>query len=138
MARPARRRGWWGFEFAGDPVNLGCIDVALSCNLNLGGEVKKGQDSSGAWRIGRRVTSASISPSHLMCAVAKFPWCSKGPSITSHCPFANSCDSFIPYNPSAPIYTAKFGAVDTSVLGVSVVDNEHLHGTVFTQVSAPP
>ena len=131
--RPAAEGGG-DFEFEGDDVFLEC-GTDLDCTLNLSGSVKKCQDSNGEWRIGVRVTGANVSPGDFLCAfvtVGGFPWYSKDPSITSHCPFEDNCDSFIPYDANASSYTANFGTIDVSVPGSTLVDNEHLHGVVFT------
>lgn len=132
--RPAAEGGG-DFEFSGSNVDLSCPSASPSCNLSLGGEVKKCQDSNGNWRIGVRVNSADVTPGDFLCnfiTVGGFPWYSKDPTIASHCPFEDDCDSFIPYDPSASTYTANFGTIDVSAPTGTLVSGEHLHGVIFT------
>lgn len=122
------------FDFVGDDVELDCA-LNLNCTLTLSGKVKKCQDSGGAWRIGVQVNSADVAAGDSLCglvSVGGFPWYSKDPTIANHCPFEDNCDNFIPYNPSASSYTANFGTIDVTALGMNLVDNEHVHGVVFT------
>lgn len=121
------------FEFVGSNVDLQCL-LNLNCTLTLRGEVKKCQDSNGDWRIGVRVNSSSVSGIFPCGAVSVggFPWYSKDHGITPHCEFANDCDDFILYNPSATSYFANFGKIDVSALGVTLVDGEHVHEVEFT------
>ncbi|QJX01890.1 hypothetical protein HML84_05635 [Alcanivorax sp. IO_7] len=135
--RPAAEGGG-DFVFEGDNVDLAC-DLNLNCTLALSGQVKKCQDSTGAWRIGVKVTGATVSNGTFCGAVnvSGFPWYSKDASITPHCPFEDDCDSFIPYVSGATSYMGNFGAISVSALGFSLVDNEHVHNVVFTPVSAP-
>lgn len=133
--RPAAEGGG-EFEFSGTDVDFTCTSADWGCNLALSGEVKKCQDSSGAWRIGVRVNAADLSSGDFACnflTVGGFPWYSRDPSIASHCPFEDDCDNFVPYEPSASTYTANFGnvTVGASLVG-NLVDAEHLHGVVFT------
>lgn len=133
--RPAAEGGG-AFDFSGSGVELSCPSATLSCNLTLSGEVKKCEDSTGNWRIGVKVTGADVSAGDFLCSfitVSGFPWYSKDPSIASHCPFEDNCESFIPYNPGASTYTGNFGNVTVSAsLFGTLVDAEHLHGVVFT------
>ncbi|MBL7250215.1 hypothetical protein [Alloalcanivorax marinus] len=133
--RPAAEGGG-DFDFSGDDVDLSCSAASPNCNLTLSGQVKKCQDSNGAWRIGVKVTGADVSPGDFLCnfiTVSGFPWYSKDDSITPHCPFEDDCDSFIPYDANASTYTGNFGniTVDASLVG-NLVDAEHVHGVVFT------
>jgi hypothetical protein len=133
--RPAAEGGG-AFDFSGSGVDLTCPGANPSCNLTLSGEVKKCQDSTGAWRIGVRVTDADVSPGTFLCnfiTVSGFPWYSGDVDADSHCPFEDDCDNFIPYDPSASTYTANFGnvTVSASLVG-TLVNAEHLHGVVFT------
>lgn len=130
--RPAAEGGG-DFVFEGDGVDLAC-SLDLNCTLALSGQVKKCQDSDGEWRIGVRVTDADVS-NGTFCgsvSVSSFPWYSKDPTIASHCPFEDDCDSFIPYDPNATSYTANFGTIDVSVIGIDLVEGEHVHGVTFT------
>ena len=122
------------FEFVGDNVELGCGSLGLDCTLSLGGKVKKCQDSDGAWRIGVQVNSSDVSGNFLCNTVVLggFPWYSKDPTIGSHCPFEDDCDSFIPYDPSASTYVGNFGEIDINVLGSPEVVAGHVHSVVFT------
>lgn len=131
---------WWGlpstgadFAFSGSNVDLQCA-LNLNCTLTLRGKVQKCQDSSGAWRIGVQVNSASVSGSFPcgVVSVGGFPWYSKDPTIANHCPFEDDCDSFIPYTPGATTYTGHFGTISVSALGIGLVNNEHVHNVVFT------
>ncbi len=130
--RPAAEGGG-EFNFSGTHLEFTCT---WGCNLALSGEVKKCQDSGGAWRISVRVTGVDMSPGDFACnffTADDFPWYFKDPTIANHCPFEDDCDSFIPYDPSAPTYTANFGdiTVDASLVG-NLVNAEHLHDVVFT------
>tara|TARA_R100000963_G_C4621637_1_gene88965 strand:+ start:295 stop:993 length:699 start_codon:yes stop_codon:yes gene_type:complete len=130
--RPAAEGGG-EFVFEGEGVDLECA-LDLNCTLALSGQVKKCQDSNGDWRIGVQVTDATVSDG-TFCGVVNvdgFPWYSKDPTIASHCPFEDDCDSFIPYDPSATSYTANFGTIDVSALGMGLVSGEHVHSVVFT------
>ena len=130
--RPAAEGGG-DFVFEGDSVELNCA-LDLNCTLALSGQVQKCQDSNGEWRIGVKVTDANVSNGFL-CGVVNvggFPWYAKDANIASHCPFEDDCDSFIPYDPSATNYTGNFGAINVSALGINLVNNEHVHGVVFT------
>ncbi|MEO1892301.1 MAG: hypothetical protein ABGX84_05775 [Alcanivorax sp.] len=132
--RPAAEGGG-EFDFSGTDLDFTCDPVSWGCNLTLSGEVKKCQDSSGAWRVGVRVTDADLSAGSFACdlfTVDGFPWYFKDPTIASHCPFEDDCDSFIPYNPNASTYTGNFGSVSVSSFLNTYVDNGHLHGVVFT------
>ena len=123
------------FEFRGTGVALDCPEIGLSCTLTLSGQVRKCQDSNGDWRIGVRVTAADAQPGDFLCIglnISGFPWYSKDPSITPHCPFEDDCDSFIPYDPNATTYTGNFGNVTVSSILGTFVNSEHLHGVVFT------
>lgn len=140
--RPAAEGGG-AFDFIGDDVDLTCPGTNPSCTLTLSGEVKKCQDSNGDWRIGVRVTGGDVNPGDFLCnfiSLGGFPWYSKDPSITPHCPFEDDCDSFIPYDPSASNYVGNFGSIDVTTPIGMVVDNEHVHNVVFTpgHVSNPP
>ena len=130
--RPAAEGGG-DFVFEGDNVELICA-LDLNCTLALSGQVKKCQDSTGAWRIGVKVTGADVSNGTFcgLVNVGGFPWYSKDASITPHCPFEDDCDSFIPYDPNATTYTGNFGDISVTALGMTLVDNEHVHGVVFT------
>ena len=130
--RPAAEGGG-DFVFEGDNVDLYCA-LDLNCTVALSGQVKKCQDSSGAWRIGVKVNSAILSNGTFCGAitVGGFPWYSKDPTIANHCPFEDDCDSFIPYDPNATSYTGNFGSIDVSALGQPLVEGEHIHGVVFT------
>ncbi len=121
------------FEFVGTNVDLNCA-LDLNCTLGLSGKVQKCQDSNGDWRIGVQVNAADVSGSFLCNAVTVggFPWYSKDPTIANHCPFEDDCDSFIPYDPSASSYTANFGEINVSAIGMSLVNQGHVHGVVFT------
>lgn len=122
------------FAFSNDDVDLGCSIASLNCTLELTGQVKKCQDSNGDWRVGVKVTGGDASDG-LFCGTVdlyNFPWYSKDPAIASHCPFEDDCDSFIPYDPNASVYTGNFGAVSVDALGSNLVDEEHLHGVDFT------
>jgi hypothetical protein len=122
------------FTFSNSDVDLGCSIASLNCTLELAGQVKKCQDSNGDWRIGVRVTDGSASDG-LFCGTVdlyNFPWYSKDPTIASHCPFEDDCDSFIPYDANASTYTGNFGAISVDALGANLVDQEHLHSVVFT------
>jgi hypothetical protein len=138
--------GWYGrpaaegggeFDFSGTNLDFECNSVSWGgCNLALSGEVKRCQDSSGAWRIGVRVTDADMSPGGFACnffIADGFPWYLKDPTIANHCPFEDDCDSFIPYDPNASAYTASFGAISisASVIG-DLAAEEHMHNVVFT------
>ncbi|QVL42065.1 MAG: hypothetical protein KFB92_11290 [Alcanivorax sp.] len=132
--RPAAEGGG-DFDFSGSDVYLVCGTADPSCNLTLSGQVKKCEDSNGDWRVGVKVTGADVAAGDFVCNflnVSGFPWYSKDPTITPHCPFEDDCDSFIPYDPSAPAYTANFGdiSVSASILG-PWVNAEHVHGVVF-------
>ena len=130
--RPAAEGGG-DFSFSGF-FALACDGPPSDCILNLTGEVKKCQDSNGGWRIGVRVNDSQVDPGDFLCnfiALDGFPWYSKDPSVTSHCPFTDDCDNFIPYDPNASSYTANFGLIDIDVLGSPQVVNGHLHGVVF-------
>ena len=132
--RPAAEGGG-DFEFSGDNVALDCPDQSVSCTLSLSGQVKKCLDSDENWRIGVKVTGADVSAGDFLCSlltVSGFPWYSKDPTIASHCHFEDNCDTFIPYVPDAASYTANFGNVTVSSFLDTYVDNEHLHGVVFT------
>jgi len=131
--RPAAEGGG-EFTFSDDSVVLDCNPPTIDCNLSLSGEVKKCQDSDGQWRIGVRVTGASTSGSFLCDAlnISGFPWYSKDPTIASHCPFEDNCDTFIPYDPSATTYTANFGDITVSSLLGTYVQDEHVEGVIFT------
>ncbi|MBZ2188524.1 hypothetical protein K8B33_05420 [Alcanivorax sp. JB21] len=121
------------FQFSG-PTELGCGSLDLDCTLTLGGKVKKCQDSSGAWRIGVQVNSSNVSGGFPCGTVVlgNFEWLAKDPTITSHCPFTDTCDNFIPYDPNASDYTANFGEIDITVLFIPRVRDGHVHGVVFT------
>ena len=123
-------------QFTGTNVALDCPENSVSCTLTLDGQVKKCEDSNGDWRIGVRVTGADVSAGDFLCDflnVGGFPWYSKDPTVTPHCPFEDDCDTFIPYDPSGSSYVGNFGSVDVSdILGTTYVDNEHLHNVVFT------
>lgn len=131
---------WYGlpstgadFAFSGSNVDMQCA-MNFHCTLTLRGKVKKCQDSSGSWRIGAQVNSASVSGS-FPCGLVSFggfPWYSKGTAIANHCPFEDDCDSFIPYTPGATDYIGHFGTIDISALGVGLVNNEHIHDVLFT------
>ncbi|MBL7250214.1 hypothetical protein [Alloalcanivorax marinus] len=137
--------GWHGrpeaegggeFDFLGTDLDLECDVVTYGCNLTLSGEVKKCQDSTGAWRIGVKMSRADLSPGQFVCnfiTMSGFPWYSKDSTITAHCPFEDNCDSFIPYDPNASTYIGNLGdiSVDVSLVG-NLVNAEHLHGVVFT------
>ena len=133
--RPAAEGGG-DFDFSGDNVLLECSAGDPNCILTLSGQVKKCEDSDGNWRVGVKVTGADVEAGDFLCnfiEVSGFPWYSKDPTITPHCPFEDDCDSFIPYDPSASTYTANFGeiTVDATLIG-TLVDEEHLHNVVFT------
>ena len=135
MAWSPAAEGGGDFEFSGDNVALDCPDQSVSCTLSLTGQVKKCEDSSGAWRIGVKVTGADVSAGDFLCSflnVSGFPWYAKDPTIASHCPFEDACDNFIPYDPSASTYTANFGEVTVSSFLDTYVDAEHLHNVIFT------
>ncbi|MFP1682782.1 hypothetical protein ACLD0W_09735 [Alloalcanivorax sp. C16-1] len=121
------------FQFAGATA-LGCSGLNLNCTLTLGGKVQKCQDSNGDWRIGVQVNSSNVSGGFGCSAVTLggFPWYAKDASISSHCPFTDDCDNFIPYTPGASSYTGNFGAIDISVFGISRVSGGHVHGVTFT------
>ncbi len=133
--RPAAEGGG-DFDFSGNGVDLSCDEASPSCNLTLSGQVKKCQDSTGAWRIGVKVTGADVNLGDFLCNfinVGGFPWYSKDPTIASHCPFEDDCDSFIPYDASASTYTGNFGEIDVSATLIgNLVSGGHLHGVVFT------
>ena len=127
--------GGGDFQFSSDAVDLSCPSASISCAFSSSGEVKKCQDSSGAWRIGVRVNTVELSAGDFVCnflTVGGFPWYSKDPTIASHCPFEDDCDSFISYDPSASTYTANFGSADVSSPAGTLLSGEHLHGVVFT------
>ena len=128
--------GGGAFEFFGNDIELSCSAVRWSCNLTLSTEFKKCQDSSGAWRVGVRVIGADLSAGDFACyffTLNGFPWYSKDPTIASHCPFEDDCDSFIPYDASASIYSTNFGKIDISVTLYGILVSEgHLHNVVFT------
>jgi len=127
--------GGGDFQFSGDTVDFACTSVSISCQMSARGEVKKCQDSDGIWRIGVRVNAVDLLSGDFLCnfiTVSGFPWYSKNPSITPHCPFEDDCDSFIPYDPSASTYTANFGSADVSTPTGTLLSGEHLHGVVFT------
>ncbi|MEP2591652.1 hypothetical protein [Marinobacter alexandrii] len=130
--RPAAEGGG-DFVFEGDDVDLECA-LNLSCSVALSGQIKKCQDSSGEWRIGVQVNSATLSDGTFCGSinVSGFPWYSKDPTITGHCPFEDDCDSFIPYDPDATSYAGNFGPVSVAALGAALVDGEHIHDVVFT------
>ena len=130
--RPAAEGGG-DFVFEGDNVALACT-LNLDCTLALSGQVQKCQDSTGAWRIGVKVTDADVS-NGLFCGsvnVGGFPWYAKDDSITPECPFTDDCDNFIPYDPSATTYTGNFGSIDVSVFGIGLANSEHVRDVVFT------
>lgn len=132
--RPAAEGGG-EFDFSGSGVALSCPGASPDCNLTLSGEVKKCQDSDGAWRVGVRVVDADVSAGDFACAfisVSGFPWYSKQTTATPQCPFEDDCDTFIPYDPNASTYAADFGAITVSVFGSAVVDGEHVRSVVFT------
>ena len=132
--RPAAEGGG-DFDFSSDQVDLACSLASPSCNLSLSGQVKKCEDSNGDWRVGVKVTGADVTAGDFLCnfiTVSGFPWYSKDPTITPHCPFEDDCDSFIPYDPSASTYTANFGSITVGSPAGTLVDGEHLHGVVFT------
>jgi hypothetical protein len=128
--------GGGDFQFSSSDVDVTCTTSNPSCAFSSRGEIKKCQDSDGAWRIGVRVNSADVSPGQFLCnfiTIDGFPWYSKDPTITTHCPFEDDCDNFLPYDPGASIYTANFGNVTVSASLVGTLINaEHLHGAVFT------
>ena len=130
--RPAAEGGG-DFVFEGDNVDLECA-LDLNCTLALSGQVKKCLDSNDEWRIGVKVTSATVSDGTFCgsVSVGGFPWYSKDPSITSHCPFEDECDNFIPYDPSATTHVGNFGSIDVSALGIGLVNDEHVENVIFT------
>ncbi|WP_162925686.1 hypothetical protein [Isoalcanivorax indicus] len=121
------------FQFSGASA-LSCSGLNLNCTLNLGGKVKKCQDSNGDWRIGVQVNSSSVTGSFPCGTVGlgNFPWLAKDSTISNHCPFTDDCDNFIPYDPNASTYTGNFGEIDITVLGISRVRDGHVHDVVFT------
>lgn len=130
--RPAAEGGG-DFMFSGDGIGVAC-GLDFNCSLTWSGRVKKCQDTSGNWRIGFQVNSASMS-NGTFCnsfAFSGFPWYSKAPSAIPHCPFEDHCDSLVLYDPNASAYIANLGSINMSVLGIVVADEEHLHGVVFT------
>ena len=130
--RPAAEGGG-DFVFEGDDADVNCA-WNLSCTLAWSGEIKKCQDSNGNWRIGFRINSASMSNGTYCRAFAfsNFPWYLKDPSITPHCPFADNCDDFIPYDATASSYIGNLGQINLSVLGITLANEEHLHSVIFT------
>ena len=65
-------------------------------------------------------------------AYGGFPWYATDPAITSHCPFQDTCDSFVPYDPPASSMVFQMGSIDMTVLGLSRLEDGHLHDVTFT------
>jgi hypothetical protein len=132
--RPAAEGGG-EFGFSGN-LDFSCTELTPRCELTWFGEVKKCQDSTGVWRIGVRVTDANMSAGDFLCnffSMDGFPWYSGDSDAASHCPFEDDCNNFIPYDPGAPTYTARFGDITLSASLIGILANaEHLHGVVFT------
>lgn len=127
--------GGGGFEFSRDDVDFACPSANPRCNMTLSGEVMKCQDSTGAWRIGIRMDALDLSPGDFLCnfvTMGGFPWYLKETNSASHCPFEDDCDGFIPYDPGAPAYSTSLGSVDLNAPFGPWIEEEHLHGVVFT------
>ncbi|UWN48416.1 hypothetical protein ASALC70_00596 [Alcanivorax sp. ALC70] len=130
--RPAAEGGG-DFVFEGDNVPFYC-DWSVDCTLAWSGKIKKCQDNNGNWRVGFQINGASMS-NGTFCGLHRFsgfPWYTKDPGITQHCPFEDDCDSLIPYDGNASSYTANVGNIGISALGVPLVEDEHLQGVIFS------
>ncbi|MBF1802567.1 hypothetical protein [Alloalcanivorax profundimaris] len=130
--RPAAEGGG-DFVFEGDGVPFYC-DWSVDCALAWSGKIKKCQDNNGNWRVGFQINGASMS-NGTFCGLHRFsgfPWYTKDPGITPHCPFEDDCDSLIPYDGNASSYTANVGNIGISALGVPLVEDEHLQGVIFS------
>ena len=127
--------GGGDFQFSSQDINVACAAASPSCAFSASGQVKKCMDSNGAWRIGVRVNAVIISAGDFLCnfvTASGFPWYSKDPTISTHCPFEDDCDSFIPYDPNAATYSANFGGITVAATLVgTLIDDGHLHEVVF-------
>ncbi|MFP1682780.1 hypothetical protein ACLD0W_09725 [Alloalcanivorax sp. C16-1] len=121
------------FEFSG-ATTWGCSGLNFNCTWTWGAQIKKCQDKDGNWRIGLRVNSASMSGG-AYCALIGwegFPWYTKDTSISSHCPFNDSCENLIPYVANATTYNSNIGPIDFSTFGITRITGGHMHGLLFT------
>ena len=120
------------FEFSG-PMRWNCGGFQLNCTLAWKGNIKKCHDNSGDWRIGLKVTSTASSGSFACDVIVYggFPWYATDPALANHCPFEDTCDSFVPYDPTTSSMAFRVGSIEMAVLGTPRFQDAHIHGVTF-------
>ncbi|MBF5057707.1 hypothetical protein Y5W_03001 [Alcanivorax sp. 521-1] len=116
------------FSFSGSGT-IQCPSQTLDCSVNLDAQVKKFQDDQDVWRIGFKVTDASVSGG-LLCSLADLsgmPWYLADSS--THDNFGNDDGVVWP----GPIQ-GNIGTLEVLLAGSSVASNIHAHGVSYDNV----